>query len=88
MDCSSLLNAITTNLDCSLRQAGEFKIITFLTHPSRERIPREVNNFYHWNYYFSLFFTWILSYPTVGHLIAPSLQAIYIVEFVLIIDIL
>jgi hypothetical protein len=33
MDCSSLLNAITTNLDHSLRQAGEFKIITFLTHP-------------------------------------------------------
>jgi hypothetical protein len=32
-DCSSLLNTITNNLDRSLRQAGEFKIIMFLTHP-------------------------------------------------------
>jgi hypothetical protein len=73
-DCSSPLNAITNNLDPCLRQAGEFKIITFLTHFIRERIPREVNNFYHCNYYFSIFFMWILSYPTIGHLIAPGLQ--------------
>jgi hypothetical protein len=32
-DCSSLLNAITNNVDCSLRQAGQFNIIMFLTHP-------------------------------------------------------
>jgi hypothetical protein len=73
-DCSSLLNATTTNLDRSLRQVGEFKIIMFLTHFIRERIPREVNNFHHWNYYLSIFFTWILSYPTIGHLIAPGLH--------------
>jgi hypothetical protein len=46
MEYSSLLNAITNDLNHSLRQAGEFKIITFLTHSSEERIPREVNNFY------------------------------------------
>jgi hypothetical protein len=39
-DYSSLLNAITNNLDYSLRPAGEFKIITFLTHPS-ERESQE-----------------------------------------------
>jgi hypothetical protein len=41
MNCSSLLNAITNDLDRSLRQAGEFKIITFLLTPVKRESPEK-----------------------------------------------
>jgi hypothetical protein len=55
-DCYSYLNAISTDdLECSLREAGEFKIIKrYYSLTSRES-RREVINSYHWNYYFSIF---------------------------------
>jgi hypothetical protein len=73
LNCSSLVNAIKpTTLNHSLRETTEFKIIIFILIPV-QRILREVINSHHWNYYFSFFFWWILSYPTISHLIAPSL---------------
>jgi hypothetical protein len=56
MDYCLYLNAISTDdLECSLREAGEFKIIICYYSLTSREFPREVINSHHWNYYFSIF---------------------------------
>jgi hypothetical protein len=56
MDCCSYLNTISTDsLERSLREVGEFKIITHYYSLTPRESPREVINSLHWNYYFLFF---------------------------------
>jgi hypothetical protein len=53
IDCCSYMNTISINdLECSLRYAGEYKIITHYYSLTSRESPREVINSLHWNYYF------------------------------------